>query len=81
MDGGETVGVRVARLRNLRGFDCAFPVGRLSVVTGPSGAGKTTLVRDVLGASLQAGEPVGCDGLSGRPLRPVVVEPEYNDAV
>ena len=73
-DGGETVGVRGARLRNLRGFDCEFPAGRLSVVTGPSGAGKTTLVRDVLVASLRAGEPVGCKGLSGRALRPVVVD-------
>jgi excinuclease ABC subunit A len=68
------VGVRGARMRNLNGFDCAFPVGRMSVVTGPSGAGKTTLVRDVLAASLAAGEPVGCVGLIGPALRPVVVD-------
>ena len=35
------------------------------VVTGPSGAGKTTLVRDVLLASLQAGGPVGCAAFDG----------------
>src|SRR5918999_535887 len=62
VESAEAVGVRGAHLRNLRGFDCDFPVGRLSVVTGPSGAGKTTLVRDVLVASLEAAEPVGCAG-------------------
>jgi excinuclease ABC subunit A len=74
VDGAETIGVRGARLRNLRGFDCDFPVGRLSVVTGPSGAGKTTLVRDVLVASLEADEPIGCDMVAGARLRPVVVD-------
>jgi excinuclease ABC subunit A len=73
-DGIQTIGVREARLRNLRGFDCDFPVGRLSVVTGPSGAGKTTLVRDVLVASLRAGEPIGCAAVAGVRLRPVVVD-------
>jgi excinuclease ABC subunit A len=73
-DSAEAVGVRGAHLRNLRGFDCDFPVGRLSVVTGPSGAGKTTLVRDVLVASLEAGAPVGCAGLAGLALRPIVVD-------
>jgi excinuclease ABC subunit A len=74
VDSAAAVGVRGAHLRNLRGFDCDFPVGRLSVVTGPSGAGKTTLVRDVLVASLEAAEPVGCTRLAGPALRPVVVD-------
>jgi excinuclease ABC subunit A len=73
-DSAQTIGLRAAQLRNLRGFDCNFPVGRLSVVTGPSGAGKTTLVRDVLVASLQAGEPIGCAAVAGVRLRPVVVD-------
>ena len=59
-DTAEAVGVRGAHLRNLRGFDCDFPVGRLSVVTGPSGAGKTTLVRDVLPRRAR-----GADGRGG----------------
>jgi excinuclease ABC subunit A len=71
---GKTIGVRRASLRNLRGFDCRFPIGRVSVVTGPSGAGKTTLVRDVLVASLDAGEPVGCADTTGPVLRPLVVD-------
>jgi excinuclease ABC subunit A len=69
-----SIAVAGATLRNLRGFDCSFPVGRLSVVTGPSGAGKTTLVRDVLVASLVAGKAVGCAGVGGAALRPVVVD-------
>src|SRR5919109_904503 len=35
----EAITVRGASLRNLRGFDCRFPIGELTVVTGPSGAG------------------------------------------
>jgi excinuclease ABC subunit A len=73
-DHRESIGVRRACLRNLRGFDCDFPVGRLAVVTGPSGAGKTTLVRDVLVASLAGGDPVGCSAIAGPRLRPVVVD-------
>jgi excinuclease ABC subunit A len=71
---GEPVTVRGAEKHNLRGFDCGFPVGALTVVAGPSGAGKTTLVRDVLVATLEAGEPRGCRGLDGKPLRPILVD-------
>ncbi|MGW2033409.1 hypothetical protein [Streptomyces sp. NPDC001811] len=66
--------VRDARHHNLAGFDCAFPVGSLTVVTGPSGAGKTTLVRDVLVASLEAGEPRGCAALEGEAIVPLTVD-------
>jgi len=33
---------------NLRGVDAAFPLGRMTCVTGVSGSGKSTLVEDVL---------------------------------
>jgi excinuclease ABC subunit A len=72
----ESLQLNAASLHNLDGFDAAFPVGRLTVVAGPSGAGKTTLVRDVLVASLAAHEPRGCDRLSGPPLRPITVSQE-----
>jgi excinuclease ABC subunit A len=46
--------VRKATLHNLQGFDARIPLGRLTVVTGVSGSGKSTFARDVLLANLQA---------------------------
>jgi excinuclease ABC subunit A len=72
--GGRRLVIREASARNLAGFDCEFPLGLLTVVTGPSGAGKTTLTRDVLLASLRAGRPVGCADLDAPTVRAVAVD-------
>ncbi|HVH84536.1 MAG TPA: hypothetical protein VM713_09490, partial [Steroidobacteraceae bacterium] len=40
-------------LHNLRGGDVRIPLGRLVVITGVSGSGKSTVARDVLYASLK----------------------------
>ena len=41
-------------LHNVRGSDVRIPLGRLVVVTGVSGSGKSTVARDVLYANLRA---------------------------
>jgi excinuclease ABC subunit A len=46
-------------LHNVRGADVRIPLGRLVVITGVSGSGKSTVARDVLYANLrrQLGDP------------------------
>ena len=51
---GPAIVVRDATLHNLHGVDARVPLGRLTVVTGVSGSGKSTFARDVLLANLQA---------------------------
>src|SRR6187549_4307071 len=45
--------VRGARQNNLKGFDLDLPLGKLIVVTGPSGSGKSSLAFDTLYAEGQ----------------------------
>ncbi|MBX3463509.1 MAG: excinuclease ABC subunit UvrA [Planctomycetes bacterium] len=40
--------VRGARTHNLQGVDCDVPLGRFTVVTGPSGSGKSSLAFDTI---------------------------------
>lgn len=49
--------LRGVRHHNLRGIDVKFPVGVLCAVTGVSGSGKTSLVRDVLHRHLAGDDP------------------------
>ena len=65
------IGVAHADLHNLQGVDVAIPLGRLTVVTGVSGSGKSTFARDVLHDNLRAlmqdrkAAPRGCAGITG----------------
>ncbi len=63
--------IRGARHNNLRNIDVGIPLGRFVAITGPSGSGKSSLVDDVLYASLAARlhrastVPGAHDGLEG----------------
>ena len=70
----EFLTLRGANLRNLRSIDVPIPMGRLTVVTGVSGSGKSTFVEDVLAASLSGRAPVGCITVDGPPLKAVMVD-------
>src|SRR5258705_13973767 len=48
-----TIDVRGARQHNLKNIDVSFPRGRLTVITGVSGSGKSSLAFDTLYAEGQ----------------------------
>ena len=80
--GADTPSIRIsgATLHNLRAVDARIPLGRLTVITGVSGSGKSSLARDVLLGNLKRllfrparsnearkkdTEVVGCESISG----------------
>jgi len=50
---GDLIQIRGARQNNLKGFDLDLPLGKLSVITGPSGSGKSSLAFDTIYAEGQ----------------------------
>jgi excinuclease ABC subunit A len=63
--GATALRIRGATLHNLADLDLDLPASGLVAVTGPSGAGKTSLVHGVIGESRRAGAPVGCRSIAG----------------
>ncbi|MDB5023283.1 MAG: uvrA [Mucilaginibacter sp.] len=66
------IGIRGGRENNLKHVNAKFPLGVLTVVTGVSGSGKTSLVKRILAPALQkalgnyTGEQTGTyDGIEG----------------
>ncbi len=70
---GATPSIRIsaATLHNLRKADARIPLGRLSVITGVSGSGKSSLARDVLLGNLKRllqrhdSAVAGCESITG----------------
>lgn len=63
--------VKGARKNNLKGFDVKFPLNIMTVITGVSGSGKSSLVRDIFYEGVKhylddaARLTVDCSGLAG----------------
>ena len=58
-------GVKGAVQNNLKNIDVTFKSGQIIAVSGVSGSGKSSLVRDVLFESHQKKRPVGCSSVFG----------------
>ena len=63
------ISLREVRFRNWQGDSVEFPRARLTAVCGVSGAGKSSLVREVLGRGVAAGLRGALDKLGKRELR------------
>ncbi len=55
--------INSAQAHNLKNIDLQIPVGRLVVLTGVSGSGKSSLAFDVIAASFRAGKAVNCKAI------------------
>lgn len=51
---GKSLTIRGAQEHNLQGVDAEIPLGKMVVVSGVSGSGKSSLINDVLAKELQA---------------------------
>ncbi|MFW9876755.1 MAG: hypothetical protein ACFFG0_26980, partial [Candidatus Thorarchaeota archaeon] len=63
-----------AKKHNLKNIDIKIPLNRFTVITGVSGAGKTTLVKQVLLPSLKNKKPIACRNIIGSFLKPVIID-------
>ncbi len=63
-----------ASKHNLKEIAVEIPLNRLTVITGVSGSGKSSLIEDVLHASLQKKKPIGCKRITGPSLKSVMVD-------
>ncbi|MCA1764267.1 MAG: ATP-binding cassette domain-containing protein [Flavobacteriales bacterium] len=62
---GNPFGIKGASANNLKRIDIVFYAEQITAVTGVSGSGKSSLIKDVLYRSWQKKRPVNCDLVSG----------------
>lgn len=60
-----TFGLKGANANNLKDIDISFDLGCMTAVTGISGSGKSSLIKDALYASWNRKRPVGCTSTFG----------------
>lgn len=54
-----------AKAHNLKNISLEIPAGIMTVITGVSGSGKSSLMRDVIMASFDAGSATACSSITG----------------
>ncbi len=62
--GKNAVIIKGASANNLNDIDVEIPLGCITVITGVSGSGKSSLAFDVIAGSYEAGSPVRCTDIS-----------------
>lgn len=62
-DGKEHIAIQKLSKHTLIKDALEVPVGGITAISGKSGIGKTTLVKDILIPSIQQGKPVNCGGI------------------
>jgi excinuclease ABC subunit A len=65
--------LRGTHRHNLKHVDITIPLGRLTVISGVSGSGKSTVVEHVLVPTLTQHKATGCDSVEGPRMEPVLV--------
>lgn len=63
-----------ANKHNLKDIDVRIPINRLTIISGVSGSGKSTIIEHVLHASLQKKKPIGCKKIIGPSLKSIMVD-------
>ncbi|PKD18332.1 excinuclease ABC subunit A [Salegentibacter salinarum] len=62
-DAKDSVSIRRISKHTLVKDHLKVPVGGITAISGKSGIGKTTLVKDILIPSIETGKPVNCEGI------------------